>query len=180
MKLAFASAVACLIGLAACSQPASQSAAVESITSSASSFRVGDTMTNGDLQLTVTKVAIANWVGERFAREKAADGGELVVVETAIKNAGQKPISAFELPKVKLVDPTGTEYSEDYGKTAAFQMAHPELDRKMASDLNPDITVTDVAVFEVSKAKFSYDSWFITPGGGTLIAFKPSDGYTVK
>ncbi len=121
--------------------------------------------------LTVTRVLVRDSVGDAYIKERAADGGVLVVVETTVKNTGDKPIKSFDIPKIKLVDAAGTEYSPDAGKSGAYA-TEASIDMKAFSDLNPDISVTDADVFEVSKTRFDPATWYAEAPDGTKISLR--------
>jgi len=99
-----------------------------------------------------------NQVGGEYFEEKASEGATLVVVNWKYKNVSKEPLGTFSSPTIKLVDENGTEYDGDLGKTSAY-VTEKKIDRKILSDLNPDITVTDAEVFEIGKEPFSKGNW---------------------
>lgn len=125
----------------------------------------------GDAAIGVTNVDLRDKVGDDFLEERAAEGGVLVVVHYKVKNTGDKPIKSFDLPKLKLIDPTGTEYDLDIGKTSSYA-SEARDNMKALSDLNPDIAVEDSAVFEVSKTRFDKATWRAITSNGTKIALQ--------
>jgi hypothetical protein len=125
---------------------------------------LGQAMNVGDAALTVEKVETRKRVGIEYGYENASEGGVLVVVHTAIKNTGSKPLAAYRVPQIKLIDPAGTEYKFDVAKSASYSMERGDLNAKVWSDLNPGITVRDAKVFEVSAEQFNPDTWTVGIG----------------
>ena len=70
----------------------------------------------------------------------------------------------FSYPTVSLVDEKGTEYSSDIDASSSYAVETNIDNSKVLSDLNPDISVTDTAVYEVSKEKFAQGKWYIQLG----------------
>jgi len=132
---------------------------------------IGTGVPVGNAMIGITKVQVRDAVGDSFLREAAADGGVLVVLDIAIKNAGDKPLKSYDMPKLKLVDGAGTEYAADIGKSSSYA-TETHLDAKAFSDLNPDITVHDAEVFEVSKAKFDRSTWYAVTENGQKLALQ--------
>ncbi|CAL4866687.1 hypothetical protein MMA231_00931 [Asticcacaulis sp. MM231] len=134
---------------------------------------IGKTAITKNVEVTVTKALIRETVGgdNQYLQESAAEGGVLVVVEYKIKNISAKPIKSFEQPRLKLIDEAGTEYNPDSGKSASYA-SEVDLNRKMMSDLNPDISVLDADVFEVSKTKFNPATWYAVTEDGTKISLQ--------
>ncbi len=89
----------------------------------------------------------------------------MVAIQYTIRNISEEPIGSFSMPTAKLVDKNGTEYSPDMETSFNYSVETGVDDSKVLSDLNPDISVTSVAVFEVSKEKFSEGEWFIEIDG---------------
>jgi hypothetical protein len=108
--------------------------------------------------VTVTDVTQKASVGSQYLNEKASEGAILVAIQWQYKNTSDKPVKSYSKPDMKLIDTNGTEYSLDIGKTS-YYATEVKLDTKVWSDLNPDITVKDAAVFEVSKEAFTKGGW---------------------
>lgn len=132
---------------------------------------VGSYVSNDKTAIMVTQVLERAQVGDQYIHEAAAEGGVLVVVAYKVKNVSDKPIEAYNLPKLKLVDPSGTEYDPDIGKPGTYATENSN-NMKAFSDLNPDIAVTDADVYEVSKAKFDPATWHAKAPDGTLMALQ--------
>ena len=131
---------------------------------------VGTPQTIEDSVFTIEKVMTRQRVGVEYGYEYASEGGVLVVVESAVKNSGNKPIAAYRIPRVEaLVAPDGTRYKPDVGKSAAYQWADElgpkRLDSKSWSDLNPGITVRDAQVFEVATDQYDAATWHAVVDG---------------
>lgn len=120
--------------------------------------KVGVLIRSGDIEATVTKVEVLNQVGSPMFITKPAEGGTYVAVQWKYKNISTKPIGSFSLPSLKLVDPNGVKYDPDIDASSSYA-TQIDLTRKVMSDLNPGITVTDAEVFEVAKSNFKKDAW---------------------
>lgn len=121
-------------------------------------YQVGQVIPADNLEITITNVEQTKQVGGEYFEEKASEGGTLVVVNWKYKNVSKEPLGTFSSPTIKLIDENGTEYDGDLGKTSAY-VTEKEIDRKILSDLNPGITVTDAEVFEISEESFSEGNW---------------------
>jgi len=123
-------------------------------------FTVGESFRSNRIEITVQDVSTRSSVGSSFFGETASEGGVLVAVQWRYKNISDEPIGMFSKPTIKLVDSNGVEFSRDIGKSSAFA-TELELDRKIVSDLNPDITVNDAEVFEVGAERFAQPGWHL-------------------
>lgn len=121
-------------------------------------YQVGQVIPADNLEITITNVEQTKQVGGEYFEEKASEGGTLVVVNWKYKNVSKEPLGTFSSPTIKLIDENGTEYDGDLGKTSAY-VTEKEIDRKILSDLNPGITVTDAEVFEIGEESFSEGNW---------------------
>ena len=119
----------------------------------------------GDAQTKIEHVETRQQVGIQYALESASEGGVLVVVQSATTNIGSKPLKAYRIPRVILIDPQGVEYSPDAGKTGSYRLERRDLDTKLWSDLNPGITVRDAEVFEIAADKFDLSTWHVSIKG---------------
>jgi len=124
------------------------------------SGKVGEKITTGQYEITVPSVKARNAVGGAFLSEKPAEGGVFVVVHFSSKNTTSKPISSYELPSIKLIDPNNVSYDNATGAAAAYA-GEANLDTKAFSDLNPGITQKDADVFEVSRELWNKPGWKI-------------------
>lgn len=128
-------------------------------------YNVGDTIKAKKLEVTVTKFEEMDQIGDpSFLGKKASDGGTLVAIQYTMKNVSDEPVGMFSYPSVNLVDEKGTKYDSDIDGTSAYAVETKIDNSKMFSDLNPDISVTSVKVYEVSKTKFAEGTWFIKIG----------------
>lgn len=127
-------------------------------------YKVNDVVKVDNAEVSVTKFEERDKVGNEFVSKTASDGGTLVAIQYTVKNVGDKPLSAFEIPSVNLVDEKGTEYDSDIDASSNYAVETNVDNSKLLSDLNPDIKVTDTAVYEVSKEKFAQGKWFIQIG----------------
>jgi hypothetical protein len=114
-------------------------------------------------------------VGGSVLTEAASIGGELIVVEYTLENRTNRPLAAFRLPNIVLIDPSGVVYKPDIGKSGAYTL-EGKFDRKLVSDLNPGIQVRDAEVFEISRRAFDRETWQIGMEGsdGPRISLRDS------
>lgn len=128
-------------------------------------YKINDVLKVDDkAEVTVTKVEELASVGDEYLNKKASDGGTFVAVQYTIKNISKEPIGAFSLPTISLMDETETEYDSDIDATTNYAIQTDIDNSKILSDLNPNIKVTDVEVFEISKESYATGKWFITVG----------------
>jgi hypothetical protein len=128
-------------------------------------YKINDVLKVDDkAEVTVTKVEELASVGDEYLNKKASDGGTFVAVQYTIKNVSKEPIGAFSLPTIALMDEAKTEYDSDLDATSNYAIQTDIDNSKILSDLNPNIKVTDVQVFEISKESYATGKWFITIG----------------
>lgn len=127
--------------------------------------RIGDTILTNRLEISILKVEEHSVIGDpSLFGKKASDGGILVAIQYSMKNVSSEPIGMFSYPPLNLIDQNETEYSEDLAASTAYAVSTGIDNTKVFSDLNPDISVTGIKVFEVSKEKFAQGAWFIQVG----------------
>lgn len=108
------------------------------------SAQVGDAVTSGNLQVTVTKVGKDKTkVGNEYIGKKAQ--GRFVQVNMTIKNVGDSA-EYFSDTDVKLKDAKGTEYSADSEAAAYISDSNALFEQ-----INPGNTNKGIVVFDVSK-----------------------------
>jgi hypothetical protein len=127
-------------------------------------YKVGDVIKVKDLEYTITKVEQKDKVGDEFINKAVSTGGTFVAIQYTIKNVSDKPVGMFDYPSVNLVDGKGTKYDSDVDASSDYAVETKIDNSKLVSDLNPDITITDTAVYEVSKDKYAQGKWFIQIG----------------
>lgn len=127
-------------------------------------FKLGDAVNFDAFEITIKTVEQKQQVGGSMDITKAADGGTLVAITYSLKNTGKKPLSMFDRPSLQLIDPEGQQYSSDVSATSSLRI-EKDFTAKMLSDLNPGISTTDGAVFEVSKDKFEKKTWKVVLEG---------------
>ncbi|QJC98244.1 YxkC [Bacillus mojavensis] len=135
-------------------------------------YNIGDTVKTEKTEVTVTKVEKRDSVGNEFLNKKASDGGILVAVQYTVKNVSKKPISSFSIPTVKLVDSTDTSYDADIDASSNYAAETKIDDSKILSDLNPNIKVTNVEVFEVDKDAYSKGTWKLKFSNDVIVKIK--------
>lgn len=127
------------------------------------SFNIGDKISTKGATVRITSVKTAQAVGNEYLRETASEGGVLVVVDFTLTNDGEKPLNAYERPDIKLMDPSGTEYGPDAGKSGIYATTK-DLNAKVFSDLNPGITTKSAEVFEIGASKYDPATWRVMVG----------------
>lgn len=140
------------------STPASSPAKEEKV------YKAGEAVQADNVEITVTKFEEKDQVGNEFINKAVSEGGTFVAIQYKIKNISKKPIGMFDYPAVSLVDEEGTEYEADIDASSNYAVETNVDNAKIASDLNPGISVTDTKVFEVSKESFAAGKWFIKVG----------------
>lgn len=128
-------------------------------------YKLGEAIQTDKVEITVTKFEEKDQVGNEFVNKAVSEGGTFVAIQYKIKNTSKKPVGMFDYPAVSLVDEEGTEYDADIDASSNYAIETNVDNAKIASDLNPGITVTDTKVFEVSKESFAAGKWFIEVGG---------------
>lgn len=108
-------------------------------------FRIGDTATAGDMTYVVKKVKTGDSVGSSFLEEKAK--GKYVIVSVEVTNnsteAAMVTSSFFKLK-------SGDKTFEADSMASIAATSDSEDDSFFAEELNPDLTMTGVIVFDVS------------------------------
>lgn len=120
--------------------------------------KLRETIKTDKFALTVQSVTPRNFVGNQFLNEKAPNGATFIAVNFNYKNISNEPISSFSMPDVKLIDPNNVTYEPAIG-ASSYYAAQINLNKKVASDLNPGITQSDASVFEVSKENWAKKGW---------------------
>jgi len=123
----------------------------------------GDVGTVGDFDITVIRSKTRDMVGNEFYAEKASSGASFIIVDFKYKNVSNTPVSVFSTPSVYLIDPNMAEYSADIVKTTAYKTA--TLKSNTNVNVNPNVTVDDAAVFEVSEELLRQKGWYILADG---------------
>ena len=127
-------------------------------------YKVGEAIPADKVEITITKFEEKDQVGNEFINKEVSEGGTFVAIQYKIKNTSKKPVGMFDYPNVRLVDEEGTEFDADIDASSNYAIETNVDNAKIASDLNPGITVTDTKVFEVSKESFAAGKWFIKVG----------------
>lgn len=140
---------------------------------SAEIFKIGDKLGTRKFEIQIESAEVRRQVGSQFFRSSPSDGALYVAVNWNVKNASEKPISAFGLPRIRLVDPAGTKYDPDIAATASYASEH-DLDRKALSDLNPGIRTRDADVFEIASERFDPAAWsiLVSADSNIVVQFK--------
>ena len=123
-------------------------------------YKIGDTISYKKYEITIENVSTANEVGSEYLKSTPAEGGIYVCVDFKYKNISDEPMSMFSFPSIKLVDSKGTKYSNDIS-ASSYYATQKDPDRKVLSDLNPGITVTDNDVYEISSDSYNNGEWYL-------------------
>ena len=131
------------------------------------SYTVGTPFIVDDIEINVARVIkLASIAGNILWSDKTpSKGGVYIAIKWSLSNVGNKPVSSYSLPHtVQLVSSDGATYDQDI--SATVQLAGEwNIDSKVISNLNPKITVEEVAVFEISKELIEQGGWMIKVGG---------------
>ncbi|MFP3123522.1 DUF4352 domain-containing protein [Ectobacillus funiculus] len=135
-------------------------------------FNINDVINTGKIEVKVTKVEEKAKVGNEFISKDASNGGTFVAIQNTFKNVSDKPVNPFSMPSIQLVDEKGTKYDADIDASSNYAVETGIDNSKFASDLNPDIEVTETKVFEISKEKYAQGQWFILVDGKEKVKIK--------
>lgn len=148
--------------------------AVAASSSTPPAFQVGETFATQRFHVTLTSATVKHSVGDLLTSTAPA-GAEYVAVAWRYTNRSSAPISAFAVPSLHLLDAQGHRYDADL-EASSFYAAQIHVSAKALSDVNPGITLTDGAVFEVSAAQFNPATWTMqvhVDGQDVIVRFPP-------
>lgn len=134
-------------------------------------YNIGDAISNEKYEITIKNVSTATKVGTQYVNSQPAEGGIYVCVDFTYKNVSTEPISSWDFPTVELVDLNGVEYSSDIS-ASSYYATEKDRNRKVLSDLNPGITVTDNKVFEIAEESYNQGEWYLVVDNNTKIKVK--------
>ncbi len=134
-------------------------------------YNIGDAISNKKYEITIKNVSTATKVGSQYLNSQPAEGGIYVCVDFTYKNVSTEPISSWDFPTVELVDSNGVEYSSDVS-ASSYYATEKDPNRKVLSDLNPGITVTDNKVFEIAEESYNQGEWYLVVDNNTKIKVK--------
>ena len=134
-------------------------------------YNIGDAISNEEYEITIKNVSTATKVGSQYLNSQPAEGGIYVCVDFTYKNVSTEPISSWDFPTVELVDSNGVEYSSDVS-ASSYYATEKDPNRKVLSDLNPGITVTDNKVFEIAEESYNQGEWYLVVDNNTKIKVK--------
>lgn len=134
-------------------------------------YNIGDAISNEEYEITIKNVSTATKVGSQYLNSQPAEGGIYVCVDFTYKNVSTEPISSWDFPTVELVDSNGVEYSSDVS-ASSYYATEKDPNRKVLSDLNPGITVTDNKVFEIAEESYNQGEWYLIVDNNTKIKVK--------
>ena len=134
-------------------------------------YNIGDAISNEKYEITIKNVGTAKKVGTQYLNSQPAEGGIYVCVDFTYKNVSSEPMSSWDFPTVELVDSNGVEYTSDVS-ASSYYATEKDPNRKILSDLNPGITVTDNKVFEIAEGSYNQGEWFLIVDNNTKIKVK--------
>lgn len=134
-------------------------------------YNIGDVISNEKYEITINNVGTATKVGTQYVNSQPAEGGVYVCVDFTYKNVSTEPISSWDFPTVELVDSNGVKYSSDIS-ASSYYATEKDPNRKVLSDLNPGITVTDNKVFEIAEESYNQGEWFLVVNSNMKIKVK--------
>lgn len=134
-------------------------------------YNIGDAISNEEYEITIKNVSTATKVGSQYLNSQPAEGGIYVCIDFTYKNVSTEPISSWDFPTVELVDSNGIEYSSDVS-ASSYYATEKDPNRKVLSDLNPGITVTDNKVFEIAEESYNQGEWYLVVDNNTKIKVK--------
>lgn len=134
-------------------------------------YNIGDAISNKKYEITIKNVSTAMNVGSKYLNSQPAEGGVYVCVDFTYKNVSTEPINSWDFPTVELVDSNGVEYSSDVS-ASSYYATEKDPNRKILSDLNPGITVTDNKVFEIAEESYNQGEWYLVIDNNIKIKVK--------
>ena len=134
-------------------------------------YNIGDAISNEKYEITIKNVNTSTKVGTQYVNSQPAEGGIYVCVDFTYKNVSTEPLSSWNFPTVELVDSNGVEYSSDLS-ASSYYATEKDPNRKVLSDLNPGITVTDNKVFEIAQESYNQGEWYLVVDNNIKIKVK--------
>ena len=120
--------------------------------------KIGQTFKTEKFEIKVISVKIKKNVGGQYFNQSVSKGAIYVAVVYQYKNISNKPVGAFSVPSLKLVDSNDIKYKVDIG-ASSYYATEINIDSKIFSDINPGITIKDSAVFEISSDHWNKRNW---------------------
>lgn len=134
--------------------------------------KVGEAIKTDKFEITVTDISEKTKVGNEYLNKEPSEGATFVAVNIKYKNITSNPIGMFDQkPTFKLTGPNNVQYNSDID-ASSYYATEVDPNRKVLSDLNPGITVTDSAVFEISKEDYSKDGWKLSISSDKTVEIK--------
>lgn len=123
-------------------------------------------------EVVVTKVEEVDKLGTQYIEKEVSDGYTFLAVQFTVKNISDEPIEFFSIPTFKLVDQKGTEYDADIDATSYYAVQKDLVKSKFSNDLNPNVKLTDVQVYVISKEAYAKGKWFLEFSGKERVKIK--------
>ncbi|PTE66725.1 DUF4352 domain-containing protein [Staphylococcus devriesei] len=137
-----------VIGISACTTSMTGSLS-DSNSSRSKTYNLGDTVKNGDLEVTVNSVENMQSVGPSIAPTNAKD--TFVVADVTVKNKGDKSLT-IDSNMFKLKSDNKTFDADAQGSMSANQSDDGNIENSFfLEQVNPDSTTQGKVVFDVSE-----------------------------
>ncbi len=133
--------------------------------------KIGIPLLTNNYEVTILSIVERYSVGSNFFNSDASEGALYVIVRYKYKNITKQPISAFDLPNITLLDPSGVQYTSDIDASSSYATENTN-DEKILSNLNPGVTSSSAVVFEISKELWKAKGWSIRIGADKSIIVK--------
>ncbi|MDA8272854.1 MAG: DUF4352 domain-containing protein [Deltaproteobacteria bacterium] len=123
-------------------------------------YHIGDTVHLGKFSFKLKSSKVTDSVGAYGFESNAQKGNIYIAIVWKYTNLSKKPVSAFSVPSVHLINNKGDVYSSDIGATSSYATEiHGETN--VISNINPGVSYTGIKVFEISKDYLNKNKWFI-------------------
>ena len=123
-------------------------------------YSIGQTVDSSNLSVSIASVKASRSVGDGMFASQSAEGVLFVTVDWSLKNISDRPIEAFDLPKIYLVDTAGVSFEPDLAASMSYA-TEANISRKIVSNLNPGIAITDADAWELSEQAWNSGGWSV-------------------
>jgi tetratricopeptide (TPR) repeat protein len=115
-------------------------------------LKIGQSVKTENWEVTLLSVNQVNSISS----ERPAEGGVFIIIKIKYKNISKVPQS--DEPKIELFDPARTEIDKAFGADVAYSIVSGDTSKTL-SDVNPGITVTKSAVYEIARELWKEKGW---------------------
>ena len=123
-------------------------------------YSIGRMVDSSDLSVSITTVNASRSVGDGMFASQSQGGVLFVTVDWSLKNISDKPIQAFDLPKIYLVNEAGISFEPDLAASMSYA-TEANISRKIVSNLNPGVAITDADAWELSEQAWHSGRWIV-------------------